>query len=233
MSKKFLIGSLMILGILTTSQVKAGDGENDGGFGIKGGVGLTTIGFEKESAESQKNKMKVGGMVGISYEKRFGNVFALDIEALYANKGVRQKSEATILGKDYEYIAKSNLHYFEIPLSAKFYIGDNVNLYVGGYGGFLAFGQAKTKTIIDGKEQNETESDNYFKEANKDINGEYALSRFDAGLNGGVEFISNKGFGVGARFQKGLMDITNKKYILDDNKWVTNTGIQIYGIIRF
>lgn len=38
MSKKFLIGSLMILGVLTTSQVKAGDGENDGGFGIKGGI---------------------------------------------------------------------------------------------------------------------------------------------------------------------------------------------------
>ena len=86
---------------------------------------------------------------------------------------------------------------------------------------------------MDGKKQGESETDNYFKEANKDINGEYALNRFDAGLNGGVEFISNGGFGVGARFQKGLMDITNKKYIVDDNKWVTNTGIQIYGIIRF
>lgn len=225
----------MLLGIATTNVVKAGgyEGDNPGGFGIKGGVGLTTVGFEKQSASDQKNKMKVAGMVGITYEARMGSVFALDFELLYANKGVRQTSNATILGKDYEYVAKSNLHYFEIPISTKFYIGDNFNVYVGGYGGFLAFGQSKTKTIIDGNKQNESESKNYFNDYNKDINGEFPLNRFDAGLNAGLEFVSNGGFGVGARFQKGLIDISNKNYIVDDKKWVTNTGIQIYGIVRF
>jgi hypothetical protein len=53
------------------------------------------------------------------------------------------------------------------------------------------------------------------------------------GLNAGVEFVSNGGFGVGARFQQGFMDLTNDDYITSDNKNVRNTGIQIYGVVRF
>jgi hypothetical protein len=59
-----------------------------------------------------------------------------------------------------------------------------------------------------------------------------------------LEFVSDGGFGVGARFQKGFRDITNDKYkgsvteqdgyiFPADDKFVTNTGFQVYGIFRF
>ncbi|MBK7504641.1 MAG: hypothetical protein IPI52_06025 [Bacteroidetes bacterium] len=55
------------------------------------------------------------------------------------------------------------MHYFAIPLSAKFYIGDNVNLYVGGMVVFGVWTSIKQNHYRWRKKQNETESDNYFK----------------------------------------------------------------------
>lgn len=224
--------SLLVIMQLVAFGAKAGD-NSDGGFGIKGGIGLTTLGFEK--ASEQKNGMKLGGFGVVSYEKRFSDVFALDIEAGYANKGVQQKEKYNILGNKGTAILKFNLHAVEVALSPKFYIGDNFNIFVGPYADYFVAGKiVGINKPEDGDREKEELGKLFDKDNNpEDSEGDKLYNRFDIGAQAGFEFISDKGIGVGARFQKGFMDFTNKKFVLDDDKWVTNSGIQIYGIFRF
>lgn len=203
-----------------------------GGFGIKGGIGLTSLSFEEDKASDIKNRMKLGGQVGFSYEKKFKKVVALDIEAGLANKGVQQKNTTTILGNEITSIVKTNLYTFDVPVSAKFYIGDNVNFNIGPYYSFIIAAQNRTIVKTDGDKEKK-DGENWFNDEFKDANGNHFLNRHDVGLNAGVEFVTDGGFGVGARLQKGLLDLTNKDFILGDDKWVTNTALQVYGIIRF
>ncbi len=208
--------------------------DQPGGFGIKGGVGFSTLSLDKDKAIDQKNRMKIGGMVGFSYEAFLGknDKMALDIEALLANKGVQQKSTVSFLGQDITSTIKTNLYTIDVPVSIKFYPIENLNIYAGPYYSYLAAAQFRTITKTDDDKKKE-DGENWFKDENKDVNGEYFMNRHDVGINAGLEFVTDGGFGVGARFQKGFMDLTNNDYIISDDKYVTNTGIQLYGVIRF
>lgn len=242
--KLFLLSATMLFSGLANYA-------NAGGFGVKGGIGMSTISFgnpkdvDDFQFKDNDNKWKVGGLVGISYEAKIGNFFALDIEALLANKGVKREMKYTlpIVNKDGKLTLTGNLFTVDVPVSAKFYIGDNFNVYVGPYFSYILGGKAKAKNVLDGKTEGK-ESNNWFGDDYKDEDGRLPLNRFDFGANIGLEAITNSGFGIGARFQKGFLDLTNDKYkgTLTDNdglifpassKHVTNTGFQIYGVFRF
>lgn len=246
-TRQLLLTGLMTLGL--TSGLLAQERDNDGGFGIKGGVGMSTISFGDGDSKGDftfkdsDNSWKVGGMLGVSYEARIGNVFALDFEALLANKGVKRTESYTFFGKDGDVTLKGNLFTLDVPISAKFYFGDNFNVYAGPYFSYTLGANTKVDATFDGKSQTK-ETKNWFGDDYKDINGELPLNRFDIGANIGLEFVTNGGFGIGARFQKGFMDVTNDDYkgaaseedgviFPADNKYVTNTGFQVYGIFRF
>lgn len=243
--QSILFSGLLVLGTISTAHAKDGEG----GFGIKGGIGFSTISFgdPKNTSDFQfkdkNNSWKVGGLVGISYEARIGNVFALDIEADLANKGVKRENKYSILGKDGKLTMKGNLFTLDIPITAKFYLGDHFNLNVGPYFSYIMGGKAKVTNVFDGKTEAK-ESNNWYGEDYKDNNGELPMNRFDFGANLGLEFVTNSGFGIGARFQKGFLNLANKKYngaftdndglILPANdKFVTNTGVQLYASFRF
>jgi hypothetical protein len=224
--------------VTTGAAVNAQDGEKkEGGFGFKGGIGLSSLNFgnENQQYEDYRNAMKLGGMLGVTYEARIGNSFAIDVEALFANKGSQQKGSIGPI----DYTLKNNIFTLDVPVSAKFYLGDNFNIYAGPYFSYIVGGRLKTITEVNGK-KDESESSDYFSDEYKDIDGNSLLNRFDLGLNAGVEFVTDGGFGIGARFQQGFMDLTNDDYkgkpsklLFADNKNVLNTGVQIYGIIRF
>lgn len=216
--------------------------QNDGGFGLKGGIGLSTLSIENQQAKDAKNNLKLGGMLGVTYEKRFGDgTFALDVEALLANKGSQQKDKGTILGQDYALTLKSNIITIDVPVSFKVYLGDNFNFYAGPYFSYILGANLKSVYEQNGKKTTD-ESDNWFGDDFKDANGNLPLNRFDAGVNVGLEFVTNKGFGVGARLNQGFVDLTNNDYSkviipgvieLNSDKKTFNTTLQIYGLIRF
>jgi hypothetical protein len=223
----------------TASMVSA---QNDGGFGLKGGIGLSTLSLDNQQAKDAKNNIKLGGMLGVTYEKRFGGgMVALDIEALLANKGSQQKDKGKILGQDYSLTLKNNLITVDVPVSVKLYLGDNFNLYAGPYFSYILGANLKSEFVSNGKKTVD-ESDNWYGDDFKDANGNLPLNRFDAGINFGLEFVTNGGFGVGARLNQGFLDITNNEYRkviipgvieLNSDKKTFNTTLQIYGLIRF
>lgn len=228
--KQFAFFLSMILLALNTF---AGDNEKSG-IGFKGGLVLSTVGNSEEDASTQKGRMKLGGFGGLNYERQFGDVVAFEVEVLYANLGVNIKQDLPL---GYKFSNKRNFHAMQLPINLKFYIGDNFNVYVGGYGQYMfAIRDHKVTKDPDGDVTAEERSGNLLKSDvfnPEDSDGTKLIMPWDAGVQGGVEFISDMGLGVGARFQKGLIDITNKKFAIDDDKWVTNTGIQIYLVGHF
>ena len=244
-ASKLFLAALFSVGV--ASIATAEDGDNPGGFGIKGGVGFSTISFGNPSEsglelKNSNNSWKLGGLLGVSYEARMGKMFALDIEALLANKGVKRTESVPNALIDANYELKTNLYTVDIPISAKFYFGDNFNVYLGPYFSYILGANVKSSGSINGNSQSK-ETNNWYGDDYKDANGNTPLKRFDVGANLGLEFVTNGGFGVGARFQKGFVDLTNNDYrgtISNDgwlpggdNKFVSNTGIQVYGIFRF
>lgn len=242
---KLLLTGLLSFGIVSVAIAEENE-KNPGGFGFKGGVGISTLSFgdpldtEDFEFRNSDNSWKIGGMLGITYEKRFGKTFAMDFEALLANKGVKREFDFNNGGN---YTMKGNLFTVDVPISAKIYLGNNFNFYVGPYFSYVLGGNLKADASMDGTTVSK-ESGNWYGSDYKDNNGELPMNRFDVGANAGIEFVSNKGFGVGARFQKGFLDLTNDDYkgsftdndgliLPGDDKRVTNTGFQVYGIFRF
>ena len=230
--KKYTVIVLAL--VLSWNAFAKEDNKKDkSGIGFIGGMVLSTAGFPEEGASAQKNRYKLGGFGGLCYERQFGKVVAFELQAMYADLGVHSKY--TLLGNEGSSI--QNFHAVQLPINLKFYVVKQFNIYVGGYGQYMfalishtVIKNASGDVIKDERSKNLLKDDTYNP---TDANGHHYLMPWDAGVQGGVEYISKMGLGVGARFQKGLIDITNNKFALDDGKWVTNTSLQIYLVGHF
>lgn len=204
--------------------------------GFTAGFSLNTMGLQKNSTyESSKNTIKPGGVFGINYEYRAPKVFGLEIGVNYANRGTQQKLVDPALNRSF---FRLNFHSVELPVVAKFYIGKKkiFNFNVGGFASYAFNVQSRTKidlkdnTII--QDSDERENNLLKNNNNKDVNGNRPFRPYDAGVNVGFEFVSKKGFGVGAKVQQGLIDFTNPKFIVDDGKKVFHTNAIIYALFK-
>ena len=204
--------------------------------GFTAGFSLNTMGLQKNSTyDNSKNTIKPGGVFGFNYEYRAPKVFGFEIGLNYANRGTQQKLEDAALNRSF---FRLNFHSVELPVIAKFYIGKKkvFNFNVGGFASYAFNVQSRLKvdfkdnTILDDQDErvNSVLKDNN----NKDVNGNRPFRPFDAGVNVGFEFVSKSGFGVGARVQQGLVDFTNSKFIIDDNKKVYHTNAIVYALFK-
>lgn len=224
---------MTMLAVYTTSALWARDiSDSKNLFGIMGGVSVNTMGYANN--DEQKKGAKVGGLAGFAFEHRFEHVLAIEVEALYVNKGTQRKDNNSLFNGT----TKLNFHSVEVPLLFKFYIGKKkiFNIYAGGFASYAFNVQSKVvgTNELTGAHVNETKNNLLSNDNNqKDANGQRPFRAYDAGVNGGFEFVSRKGFGAGARVSKGLVDYTNPKYFIDDGKKVTHTGIQFYALWKF
>lgn len=228
--KHFLL-LLITIGLLFTPKLNAQeyDTVEKGGFKVKGGITLSTIGFDNEDAETQKNRFRIGGMAGLSYEIAAEKVFGFELGLLYDLRGT--KEEAKLIGGN-ELVQRNYLHYLSIPADFKFYIGDNFNIHFGPYAAVLLGGKTKYTLYNNSGEILEEKDYKITGDDAQDFEGDDYLKRIDAGLQFGVEFITDGGFGVGSNFSKGLVDITNDKHIFGKGN-ATTTEINIYMLFRF
>jgi hypothetical protein len=106
---KKLFSVLVVLSLLWV--VPAGAGPGDVAVGFKGGLNLANWGGEDGSGSDSKTGFAAGGV--LDYD--FSNVFALQFEVLYTQKGVKEESGGVT--------DKFKLNYIEVPVLAKFMIG--------------------------------------------------------------------------------------------------------------
>lgn len=204
--------------------------------GFTAGFSLNTMGLQKDSEfEDSKNTIKPGGVFGVNYEYRAPKVFGLEIGVNYANRGTQQKLVDPALNRSF---FRLNFHSVELPVVAKFYIGKKkiFNFNVGGFASYAFNVQARKKIDLKDntlfEDSDERENNLLKNNNNKDVNGNRPFRPYDAGVNVGFEFVSKKGFGVGAKVQQGLIDFTNPKFIVDDGKKVFHTNAIIYALFK-
>jgi hypothetical protein len=173
----------------------------EGGIGIKLGTNFSKSGFIGENT-----KFQPGFTAGLTYEKKAAKVFAFEIGLLYHWK--RTSTEAFALDSITFENFKTGFHIVELTPVFKFYTFDWMNLNFGPYVSYIIavkgagideFGVKKIWNLI---------SDSEF----RDENGDQFLYRLDFGFHVGAEFITNSGFGFGARYAQGFGDVTNKNF---------------------
>lgn len=226
--KKFIY-AIAILSLIGLPGLHAQDDDNGkGGFGLKGGMTFSTIGFNNEDAMTQKNRFRIGGTAGFGYEWATAGTFAFELELLYDLRGTKEVSE--LIGGN-EIVNKNYLHYISLPSNFKFYIGDNFNIHFGPYVAVLVGGKTRYQLMDSNGEVLETDDYKITGEKAQDLEGDDYLKKIDAGLQAGIEFVSNGGIGIGTNFSKGLVDITHDNHVYGKG-YASTTEINLYLIFR-
>jgi hypothetical protein len=109
--KKLILSAVAVVFAMGISNAQEID------FGAKVGVNFAKLtGDNVEDTDG-----RTGINVGITGEYMFNPTFALQVEALYSQQGLQ--SETTIAGQTFE--QKLKLDYINVPVLAKFYIGES------------------------------------------------------------------------------------------------------------
>lgn len=176
----------------------------DGGLGVRAGANFSKVGFI-----AGDNKFQPGLSVGLNYETPKARFFAFEVGADYHWK--RSKStDFTIDSLSFENF-KAGFHYIEVPVTFKFYILDWFNLNAGAYVNYLIAAKGNGVDRFGAGDIWNLISDDEF----RDENGDEFLGRLDFGIHFGAEFVTNSGFGFGARYMQGFGDVTNDSFDWD------------------
>jgi hypothetical protein len=245
--------TLLLVAIITATFAKTfalDISEKRNLFGFNAGLGVSTISVEKDSFNAVKNRAKLGTEVGFTFEHRFKRVVAFQTGLNYTYKGAKVNlQKSAVVNSGYYQV---DFHSLELPLIVKFYMGKKkrFNLNVGGYASYALSVNSRAKidfvtnpflSDVDEKKKN------ILKDQSKDGNGNVYFQPFDAGLKLGFEFLSIKGFGVGANISQGFIDFTNSKYntlvvpnnttlflfLHDTDRKVLHTAVNVYAIFKF
>lgn len=181
-------------------------------LGIKGGLDLSNLNVDKVDDEN----MRVGYHFGAFFNLPISDAFAIQPEVLYATKGAKMdyKQDLGIFGS-IEGNAQLHLDYIDIPILAVFRLGDNFELNVGPYFGFLANSKYKFEGSFD---------------ADGDINND-KFKNLDYGLVGGLA-INIDAIQLGARYNYGLQKIQDSDIADMLFKDAQNSYFQIFAAIR-
>lgn len=174
MKKAFICLSFFIIALHTFGQ--------ETGFGIKGGLNLSTLNVDDPEASYDS---RTGFHVGIFLRGKFDKVGIQPELLLFTQNG---DIRSTVFGT-----AQESFTYLSIPVMLKFYPIGGLNLQVGPQFGFLLDGERKYDTFLGS--------------ATEDIKEYYKGSDISVSVGGGYDF----GFGLGldVRYNLGVKDINN------------------------
>jgi hypothetical protein len=152
------------------------------GFGIKGGLNLTTLNVEDPELSYES---RTGYHAGIFLRSKFDKVGIQPELLLFTQSG---DLESSVFGS-----AQERFTYLSIPVMLKFYPIAGLNIQVGPQFGFL----------IDG----EREYDSFWGSGSKDITDHYKKSDVSVSVGGGYD--TNFGLSLDVRYNIGVKDINN------------------------
>lgn len=186
--------------------------------GLKGTGTLNSI--SGNTVSGTEKKMAMGYGFGAIVNVGFSNVFSLQPEVLYLQKG----GKTVLTGSD-DY-SQLTVNYLEIPILAKAQFGgEKFKGYavLGPYAGYWIGG--KTKNSLLGEQTSESiEFDNDLEDDG------YRQNRLDIGLNGGLGAqytIGRSNIFLEARYGFGLSDMNRYETAPEDYKKQSNRSIQV------
>jgi hypothetical protein len=152
------------------------------GFGLKGGLNLTTLNFDDPEASYDS---KAGFHAGIFLRSKFDRI-ALQPEVLFFTQKGDMKS--SVFGT-----AEESFTYISVPVMVKFYPVAGLNLQVGPQFAFLIDGERKYETLLGSGKADITD---YYKKS-------------DISLSAGAGYDFPFGLNIDFRYNLGLKDINN------------------------
>jgi opacity protein-like surface antigen len=156
-------------------------------FGVKGGVNFATITGDVEDVS-----MKVGFNVGGFVEIKVSDKFSVQPELLFSTQGARTEYSE---GDGFNYDAKVNLGYLNIPVMARYYVADKFSLEAGPQLGFLLSAKVKAEATEGGVTAS----------AEEDVKDDFESIDFGVNFGAGYDFTEN--LSVNVRYNLGLTNI--------------------------
>lgn len=185
---------LMLIGFLfSVTAVHA----QENGFGLRAGINTDEVG----------NQVKIGPHFGIYYNIKTADNFSIQPELLYS---VQASQIPVNTGANNESTIE-NLSYINIPVMAKLYVAEGLNVQAGPYFGFLMAARA---------------------DDDADISIKADFAQVDYGLGVGAAYEFPGGFNIGGRYNMGLVDVSDglnrDGSVVNVNKSYTNRFSQFY-----
>ena len=169
----------------------------DVNFGAKAGVNFASITGDDIGELDSKTSFHVGFVAEIVISEKF----SFQPELLYSAQG------ATLSGFDVD--VDLNLDYLNLPLMAKFYVGEGFSLEAGPQVGYLLSAKVKASGVGESEEEDI-----------KDV-----VKGIDFGVNFGIGYKLDIGLNFGARYNLGLSNDNDDPESPDDS--YKNSVIQV------
>lgn len=167
----------------------------DAEFGVKGGFNISNL----YSDDVDDENVLYGFNAGVYANFPVSDMISIQPELFYTTKGSEwEYNNAFIDGS-----SKLRLDYIQLPVLAKFYIGEHFNVHVGPYAAFLVNANVKSENNLD------------FAEVDEDLDTD-DFEKFDYGLSAGVEFAFDP-LTVGLRYDYGLSEIGKDQDYMGSN----------------
>jgi len=182
--KTILVALLMIFLVYSSYS-------QDFSFGLKAGLNLATVNGDDVTGVQSKAGFHVGAFASFKFTK-----FGIQGEALFSSQGTQDENDSDF---------KINNDYLLIPVLAKFYLVQGLNIYAGPQFGILLSSETTDGTV--------------------DVDTKDLFKSSDISLVFGAGFEISK-FQVGARYNLGLSDIIEDP--LPGDSSVKNGVFQIY-----
>jgi hypothetical protein len=194
--KKLLIALTAITLFSTAHAQKKGPG-----FGVKAGANFYSIGGgdADDFGLDEKRKTKVGLVGGILVNIPFTSTFSVQPELLYSEEGNLQK--------DGDVSQKYALTFLNLPIMLQYNTPSGFYVETGPQIGYTLSAKLKTDNGLDKEEID-------LKDGIKNIGFSWGL---------GAGFKCKSGFGIGARYNRGLSSLDDT----EDNAKITSNGFHV------
>ncbi len=208
--KKIILITILCLGVSSIIY------SQNSRTGIKGGINFSSLSTD---GNNDKN-LKMGLNAGVFTKIPFNDVFAIQPELLYSNKGIKLNyDESAIADGD----SKFNLNYIDLPVKLVFNLSEDFEFQVGPYVSYLLNANIDTNADVL----------NFFQVNSADEIDRDRFNSFDYGLTAGLGFdLDPLIFGV--NYNLGLNQVAKNDDIaydfLGDAK---NMVIQLYVGVKF
>src|SRR5690606_38891478 len=137
MKIKVIFSSLLLLFFYLSSNAQNMD------FGVKGGLNLASI-----NGDSENISTRTSFHAGVVFELKFSDKFSFQPEIIFSEQGAESNYSEQVGSESIKYESVLRTDYINIPLMAKYYLTEGLDIELGPYVGFLL--SASNQNTIDG-----------------------------------------------------------------------------------
>lgn len=184
MKKLLLVAAVAVFGL---SNANAQEFQ----LGAKAGANFASLGGD----DTDELDARTSFHVGLVAEIMLTDQFAFQPEVLYSSQGAKTEGSETIMGMTYSYEGTTKLDYINVPLLAKYYVTEGLNIHLGPQVGFLVKSESEWEETMDGDTESGTDD---IKDFTKGV---------DFSLAGGLGYKLDMGLFFDARYTLGLSNV--------------------------